>query len=224
MLAYKQNLRPMDRPAQDISDNEWLEKEILRLWEAGWSGRKIAEYLSIKPAKVGNTVCKHGKARKPRGVQRRRGETVGLQDAPVEAWQQAVMPDLLKLADELGFQGSHEEAFIISCLLHLKDYVTTSGFLYWAQAVTGYAKATIEGFIERGEQNGILINGLPNNRIFPSDDDDEATFQVGYVLIACALEGSMEVTEDGRWSVAREASRPELDRMDDDGGLDGNRD
>jgi hypothetical protein len=49
------------------SDIGKRDSEILRLWQAKWTARKIADYLGIKAYIVSNVVYKNGRARNSRG-------------------------------------------------------------------------------------------------------------------------------------------------------------
>jgi hypothetical protein len=101
MLSYKKQLTPItnenwkapsDEDDKASAPGRSVESEILRLWDAKWSGRKIAEYLSINQHQVVYTVRKHGKARKPR-----QPRSVSFANAPIEAWQEAMLPELENL-------------------------------------------------------------------------------------------------------------------------------
>src|SRR5437667_12739940 len=76
--------------------------EICRLWQAQGTAKKIAEHLDITKSTANNVVYKNGLTRKPM----RTVETVALADAPIEAWRQAVLPDLQQAAEEAGFSDA----------------------------------------------------------------------------------------------------------------------
>jgi hypothetical protein len=120
-LAYRKSIVPEGETVVALThDKAQRDSEVLRLWEAKWSARKIAEYLGIKSSTVVYIIHKNGRARKPRGA--RNTIIVSLQDAPIEAWQQAMLPNLEQGADAFGMKDSLKRAFVFVSLLRLKRY------------------------------------------------------------------------------------------------------
>jgi hypothetical protein len=74
--------------------------------------------LNVPIWTVNNVVHKHGRARKPRG----KAETVSPAAAPVEAWQQALLPKLEEIADEACLDDGMRRAFVFVVLLGCKPY------------------------------------------------------------------------------------------------------
>src|ERR1700730_12665679 len=141
------------------------EAEICRLWQAQWTAAKIAEHLDVPAHTVAYVVRKNGLIRKPRGS--RIVETVSLADAPIEAWRQAVLPDLEKAADTVGLIDASGRALVILGLLRLKPYASLAEFEAWVRNVTGYDPQEIALFLERS-QNGHIVDehGQPDPRAY----------------------------------------------------------
>ena len=83
------------------ANKEQRDAEILRLWRDGWSAARITGHLDIKASTVASVIHRNK-------VGRRRIRTFGLDDAPIEAWRQAMLPHLQELADAYGFDGMRE--------------------------------------------------------------------------------------------------------------------
>jgi hypothetical protein len=94
-----------------------------------WAGTKIAKHLDVSVSTVNNIVRKNGLVRKPRA---KVVETVALADAPVAAWQQAVLPELQQAAEADGLDDAWQRAFIIFVLLRWKPYPSLAEFETWA--------------------------------------------------------------------------------------------
>ena len=125
------------------------EAEICRLWQAQWTAAKIAEHLDVPAHTVAYVVRKNGLIRKPR--RSRIVETVSLADAPIEAWRQAVLPELQQAAEADGLDDAWQRAFIILVLLRLKPYASLPEFEAWAREVTGYDPEEIALFLQRAK-------------------------------------------------------------------------
>jgi hypothetical protein len=166
--------------------NEQRDAEILRLWGAGWSSKKIAEDLDIKASTVVNVVHKNKAARNPRGS---RTITVSLENAPIEAWAQAMLPELEQSADEMGASDAGKRAFVFACLLRLKPYDDIEGFKAWVHQVTGYDQDEIAAFIGRGIAGFLIVDGQPNGEAFAHAETDEEGGDIALVLLAGVFEG-----------------------------------
>jgi hypothetical protein len=127
--------------------------EICRLWQAKWTSRKIAAHLNIPTYTVTNVVHKNGLARRPRGS---RVQTVALADAPVEAWQQAMLPKLEAAAEAAAYDGIDRRAVIFLALLRTKPYASLPEFEKWLHDVTGYDPEEIALFINRARDGHII--------------------------------------------------------------------
>jgi len=205
-------MRIADTISRDIGNRD---AEILRLWEAKWSAKKIADYLDIKAYIVGNVVHKNGRARNPRGP---RLIAVSLQDAPIEAWQQAMLPKFEQGADDIGVPDAVKRAFVFACLLWTKKYDNLTDFAEWARRVTGYDANEIAAFIERGTCNHLIVNGQPNEEAFRNTEIDETGGDFALMLIAGVFEGTFERTVDNRYSLAGMPLHMDNSRWEDDGG------
>jgi hypothetical protein len=168
--------------------------EICRLWQAQWTARKIADHLDVRAHTVAYVVRKNGLIRKPRGS--RIVETVALADAPVEAWQQAVLPDLDQAADDAGFSDDWRRALIILALLRLKPYTSLAEFQAWAREVTGYDPGEIALFLQRAKGGHILDeNDQPDPRAYELIEEPD-TSDVAAMIMAGVLLGKFNRTAD----------------------------
>jgi hypothetical protein len=129
--------------------------EICRLWQEKWTARKIAEPLDTSQQAVQAVVRKNGLGRRPRGSASQ-GELVAFKDAPIEAWQQAVIPDLESAAEEDGMSVRECRAFVTLCLLWKKPYASLAEFKTWLVEVTGYDPAELSAFLHRARDAGIV--------------------------------------------------------------------
>jgi hypothetical protein len=168
--------------------------EICRLWQAQWTARKIAEHLDVRAHTVAYVVRKNGLTRKPRGS--RIVETVSLADAPIEAWQQAVLPDLEQAADDAGFSDVWRRALIILALLRLKPYTSLAEFEAWARDMTGYDPGEIALFLQRAKGGHILDeNDQPDPRAYVLIEERD-TSDVAAMIMAGVLLGKFNRTAD----------------------------
>jgi hypothetical protein len=196
--------------------SEKRDSEILRLWDAKWTARKIGEYLGIKTAKVGYVVHKNGRARKPYGPRNR--IVVSLQEAPIEAWQQVILPDLKEAADAVSTESALKRAFVFACLLRMKMYDDIEWFIDWASQVTVYERDEIATFVERGVCGHLIVNGQPNDEAFRNTETEEGGGYIAMALIACVFEGTLERTVDDRYSIAGRPTHTDTSRWENDGG------
>jgi len=177
---------PPDEDTRPQLSKAEREAEICRLWQAQWTARKIADHLDARAHTVAYVVRKNGLTRKPRGS--RIVETVSLADAPIEAWQQAVLPDLEQAADDAGFSDIWRRALIILALLRLKPYTSLAEFEAWARDVTGYDPGEMALFLQRAKGGHILDeNDQPDPRACelieePDNSDIAATIMAGVLL------------------------------------------
>jgi hypothetical protein len=216
MLAYRSNFAPDDANVVPLArDKAKRDTEIIRLWDAKWSARKIAEYLGIRTWTVGNVVHKNGRARNPTGP---RKITVSIQDAPVETWQQAMLPELEGASDAIGAADDLKRAFVFACLLRLKRYDNMPTFVDWAHQVTGYAKAEIAGFIQCGIDGFLIYDGQPNPEAFQCAETVEGGGDIALILIAAVFEGTFERDGEGRFSIAGQPTGADIERWESEGG------
>ena len=167
--------------------------EICRLWQAQWSGRKIAEHLDLTTSAVNNVIRKNGLTRKPRP---RVVETVALADAPVEAWQQAVLPDLDRDAEAFGLDEAGRRAYIIFGLLGAKPYASLPEFETWARDVTGYDPEEITLFLQRAKAGHIVgEDGQPDPAAYAMIEEPE-NGAIAAVIMAGVLLGKFNRTAD----------------------------
>jgi hypothetical protein len=153
-----------------VRDKAQRDIEILRLWEAKWSARKIAEYLDIRSWAVSNIIYKHGRARKRRGPRR---ISIGFGFAPIGKWQQAILPVLEQAADAFGLENALKRAFVFACLLRLKRYDEITEFIGWVCRVTSYERDEIVAFVERGMRGHLIVDGQPNDEAFGKTGNEE---------------------------------------------------
>jgi hypothetical protein len=206
MLSYKKHLTPITNEnwkspefVQQKTTAPSLESEILRLWDAKWSGRKIAEYLGIKQHKVVYVVNKHDKARNPR-----QPKSVSFAEAPVEAWQQAMLPELEKCADAIGGQDDMKRAVVVLGLLLLKPYDDLNVMPDFIEKVTGYGLSEIREFVERGKRSHIFDEiGKPDSNAFPlMKSQDRFENVIGTCLLAGCLCGLFTRDKEDRYTTA----------------------
>jgi hypothetical protein len=181
------------------SDRRRRDAAILRLWQDGWTAPKIAAHLDIALWTISNVVRTRGAARNPRGS--RAAITAGLDDAPIEAWQQAMLPKLEDIADTMGLDDASKRAFVFIGLLRLKPYDDIEEFKAWVHAVTGYDRDEITAFIERGMKGYLIVDHQPNAEAFQSLAADDETGYVDVVLMTKVLEGTFCRHEDGAYSL-----------------------
>jgi hypothetical protein len=204
MLSYKKQLTPITNEnwkspkfINEHTTGPSLDSEILRLWDAKWSGRKIAEYLGIKQHKVVYVVHKNGKARNPR-----QPKSVSFAEAPIEAWQQAMLPELEKCADAIGGQDDMKRAVVVLGLLLLKPYDDLNVMPDFIEKVTGYGLSEIRQFVERGKRSHIFDeSGKPDSKAFPlMNSQDEFESAIGTVLLAGCLCGVFTRNKNDKYS------------------------
>jgi len=189
---------------------EQRDAEICRQWQAKWTGPKIAEALGVKPHTIANVIRKNGLVRRVRDAAAESGETVSAADAPVEAWQQAMLPEVEKAGDELGMAGTLRRALVILSLLRLKPYPSLAAFETWATQVTGYEQAEVTEFLRRA-QAGLIINaeGQPDPAAFKViEGGAPPEIEVAAVLLAGVLDGTFLRTSDDKFYAAEEAEQP----------------
>jgi hypothetical protein len=173
-------------------DNAERDAEICRLWQAQWTGRKIAEHLGVPAHTIAYVVRKNGLTRKPRDIV----QTVALADAPVEAWQQAVLPELQQAAEADGLTDAWQRAFIIVVLLRLKPYASLAEFETWARQVTGYDPAEIALFLQRAKDGHIVCeDGQPDALAYKLVDEPE-NCDIAASIMAGVLLGKFNRTAD----------------------------
>jgi len=171
--------------------------EICRLWQARWSGGKIAEHLDLTTSAVYNVVRKKRLVRKPRGVVQR----IAFADAPIEAWQQAMLPEIEKVADAAGIDDVWRRASII-LLLRSKPYASLPEFEAWAREVTGYDLEEIALFLERAKNGHILAeNGQPDPLAYAVAEEPENS-DLALILMAGVLRGVFNRTADDMYTAA----------------------
>jgi hypothetical protein len=173
--------------------------EICRLWQAQWAGTKIANHLDVTVSMINNVARKNGLVRKPRA---KVVETVAVADAPVEAWQQAVLPDLEQAAKADGLDDVWQRAFIILVLLRWKPYASLAEFETWAREVTGYDQKEIAVFLRRAKDGHILDeNGQPDPLAYTLVEEPE-NCDIAAIIMAGVLCGKFNRTADDKISVA----------------------
>jgi hypothetical protein len=164
---------------------------------------------------VGNIVHKNGRQRKHRQSQT---VTVSLQEAPIEAWQQAILPHLEAVANGFGTVGVLKRALIIACLLRLKEYGRLPEFIEWCCQVTRYNDSEVAIFMERGIRGHIIVDEQPSDEVFRPIGVDQEGDDIILVLIAGVSEGTFERTSDDQYSLARDPTVMETTRWQDAGG------
>jgi hypothetical protein len=130
---------------------------------------------------------------------RHRTRTAGLDDAPVEAWRQAMLPHLHELAETTGFDGISESAFVFLCLLRLKPFERIGDFKDWVHRVTGYPRYEIQEFVDRAIKGFLMVDGLPNAEAFREAETDD---EIGYVtqgLMVQVLRGKLYRDAAGKY-------------------------
>ncbi|MGB9154382.1 MAG: hypothetical protein WCD70_14985 [Alphaproteobacteria bacterium] len=150
------------------------------------SSTKIAASLSISRGVVSGVIWRNKLTKNP-GSQTRKQEvqSVSLQEAPVEAWQQAVLPKLRKEAKELGFKN--DDAYISLILILLKERAGCD----WLHHVTGIDMEKIKKFSDRVSRAGIIWeNGKPNVEI---------NTDIDMILWSGLLDGTFYRTRDDKW-------------------------
>jgi hypothetical protein len=173
--------------------------EICRLWQAQWPATKISEHLDVTVSTVNNVVRKNGLVRKPRA---KVVETVALADAPVEAWQQAVLPELEQAADAVGLNDAFRRALVILGLLRLKPYASLAEFEAWVRDVTEYDPQEIALFLERAK-NGHIVDehGQPDPRAYTVIEEPDNS-DIAAAIMAGVLCGKFNRTADDIISAA----------------------
>ena len=210
MLAYKQNIikfpmteanEPTEEKVHTATDtslpklnpDESRNEIVCGLWkEKNYTSTEIAERLGITRSCVMGIVNRYGLIRRP-GRQARKTkkiETVSLHEAPIEAWQQAIMPELKIMAQELnGENNDMEQAIVILSLIILKEYAEC----LWLSKVSGYDTKNITSMLHRAHKARIIKeNGTPNVDL---KDDKE------FVLYAGVINGYFLLTEDDKFSI-----------------------
>jgi hypothetical protein len=134
----------------------------------------------------------------------RRTTIVNAQDAPIEAWQQAMLPHLRQLARTNGFDGNGECAFVFLCLLRLKSFERIGEFKDWAHLVTGYPRYEIRAFVDRAKKGFLIMDGQPSEDAFLRDEPDHEVSDVNLVLMTKVLEGKLCRNASGEYSLPEE--------------------
>jgi hypothetical protein len=200
---------PADRKAR-------RDREILRLWDEKWMARRIADHLGVKIYTVNNVIYKNGRARKPQGP---RKIIVSAQDAPAEAWRQAMLPQYVKAADDFGMKTeAWRRAFILACLLLAKDHDGATSFIAWACEVTGYERDDVATFVDRGERGDLIVSGRPNEDAFRRIMNAEESGDFALVLMVGVFKGTFERTADDRYWLGGMPLPEDVARWEDDGG------
>jgi hypothetical protein len=129
--------------------------------------------------------------------------TASAEDAPIEAWQQAMLPHLHKLADIHGLEGTSECAFVFLCLLRLKPFEKIGEFKDWVHRVTGYPCYEIKEFVNRAMESFLIVDGRSNAEAFESavTHDDEESY-VSVMLLTKVLEGKFRRHADSTYSLS----------------------
>jgi hypothetical protein len=196
-------------------DKAQRDMEILRLWDEKWAARKIADHLSMKECTVAAVIRKNGRCRNPTGS---RKLTVNLQDAPVDAWQQAMLPYIEEEADGFGVTNVWKRAFVFASLLRMKKYDGIASFIDWAAQVTGYERDEIEAFVERGVRSKLIIYGQPNEQAFRDAETEQGGGDFTFLMMVGVFEGTFERTADDRYWLGGRPIHSELSQWEDDGG------
>jgi hypothetical protein len=187
-----------DETAQPQLSKAERDAEICRLWQAQWPGTKISEHLDVTVSTVNNVVRKNGLVRKPRANV---VETVALADAPVEAWQQAVLPELQQAAEADGLDDAWQRAFIIFVLLRWKPYASLAEFETWAREATGYDPEEIALFLQRAKDGHIVDeHGQPDPLAYTLVEEPE-NCDLAAIIMAGVLLGKFNRTADDKISV-----------------------
>lgn len=178
-------------------DRQRRDRAILQLWRDGWTGKKIATHLAITPAIVGNVVHRRGATRR---LGRRTISTVGFADAPVEAWQQGLLPKLERSAGDEDSSDTGKRVLVVLCLLLLKPYYDLEDFKKWVRQFTGYDQ-DITTFVERAEGFLIIDGRLSDDALAALETDDEIGV-VELMLMAMVLVGRFRRTAEGEYASA----------------------
>jgi hypothetical protein len=131
-----------------------------------------------------------------------RTHTVSGADAPIEAWRQAMVPELEEVAETLGARSAIKRAIVFMILLQFKPGMEIEAFKVWARQVTGYKKAEIAAFAARGAKNFLIVDGRPNVAAFEQDlacgSED-----VALTLLASVFVGRLCRNNNGLYSLPR---------------------
>ena len=180
-------------------NNDDRDAEICRLWQDDWRVTEIAERLDISEPTIYNVVRKHDLVRKPRG----KAQTFTSDNAPIEAWQQVLLPRLHRAADENDLDGIQRRLFILLALLNNKPYSALSDFAAWACEVTGYDADEVALFLDRAKQNHILgADDQPDPLAFKALEEEHSDIAVFFLILT--LGGFFIRSADAKYSLAPE--------------------
>ena len=111
---------------------------------------------------------------------------IPLNEAPPEAWRQAIIPDLhAAAAHHAEPSSSLFRAIVALCLLHLKSKARIG----WLHRVTGFGTGELSMFLYRARAGGIILRD--DSACGQPDISDEFAFEVSCVIDAMVLDGQL---------------------------------
>lgn len=218
MLGYSKNIItfPKDKKEeavfQPLVENKietqnfrWTKKYDDRLTEL-WLNKKSSNYISQEMKLSRNSIMSRvrrlgllGKGG-TRSFKKKEYIYVSFQEAPIQAFKQALLPKLISEAEILaGDDEAMKKSIVILCLIFCRDYAEHK----FLSAVTEWEWNDIALRLRRGAKaKFILDNGKPNHDImklaFGENIEGE---DIPLVLLAGVINGSFIRSEDDRYSI-----------------------